>query len=614
MRASYLRSLVAVLTATGAAGVLALTGLPWAAVVVLAVAALADAVLLRDRAPDSRVLEVLDRAAGRPVRLALRGLVLVATGTALWPDAVGVVVLALSGLVLLAGAVGALDWALQGLQRHPVARGMAGLEPRTVRAPRPGLLVTVPELLVGGAAVGLATRPLLVAGAAVVALGVAVSASAPWLATVRRIRAGRVPRLRAAQAWLDEVAPEVVLYFGDGEKTVHEVTMWLPTVEGLPQRSLVLVRNRAAFEALPPTTTAVLCVPSAQDLMTLRLDCLRVALFVSNIGNNIHLLRTPGLRTAFIGHGDSDKSASANPFSKVYDEIWVAGQAGRERYARAGVGVRPEAFVEVGRPQLELVRLAGDARSPVPTLLYAPTWEGWNAEQDYCSVATHGEQLVRAVLASSRPIRLLYRPHPYTGRRSRAVAAAHRRIVALLQEANEAAGLRPVTLTAEEPERDSPTGSARERHAREVAAGEALLRRLPERAHVVVEPGGIPLISCFNASDGLVTDVSSVLSDFLASGKPLAVCDRSGLSPEAFVERFPAARAGLVLPREGSRELRAFLDVVAGVVPDSTAGDRAALREHLLGPAAPPAQTRFEHAVDTAARKTTAGSAGAATY
>ena len=37
------------------------------------------------------------------------------------------------------------------------------------------------------------------------------------------------------------------------------------------------------------------------------------ALYPANAGKNIHLLRLPGIRHVFIGHGDSDKVASINP-------------------------------------------------------------------------------------------------------------------------------------------------------------------------------------------------------------------------------------------------------------------------------------------------------------
>ena len=90
----------------------------------------------------------------------------------------------------------------------------------------------------------------------------------------------------------------------------------------------------------------------------------RVALYPANTIKNMHLLREPGIKHVFIGHGDSDKVSSINPFTRVYDEVWVAGRAGRDRWARARVGVRDDAIVEVGRPQLDAVHLVGSAPRP----------------------------------------------------------------------------------------------------------------------------------------------------------------------------------------------------------------------------------------------------------
>jgi len=592
-----------VLGLTGTAALLTLGGLPGVAFVVLAVAAVADGLAVPGHQPVARGEQLVDRAAGRPLRLALRWIVLLAAAAAVVePPVAAMAGAAAAVLVLLVAGGDALDWALQGLRRHPVARGVAGLPVHHLGPPGPAVALTVlPEVLLGGAAFVFRDRPVLVAIAAVVAVGICAGVTAPWVLRARRIRAERLPRLAAAQAYLDDVAPEVVLYYGDSEKSVHEVAMWLPVLEMLAQRTLVLVRNRAAFDALPQTTTPVLCVPSAQDLLSLDLGVLRVGLFVSNIGNNIHLLRQPGLRTVFIGHGDSDKSASVNPFSKVYDEIWVAGAMGRERYHAADAGVRDEAIVEVGRPQLELIRPAAGDRPAVATVLYAPTWEGWNADQDYSSVATHGEALVRGLLAHPSAIRLLYRPHPYTGRRSAAVAAAHRRIVALLEEANAAAGLPHGVGAARD--RAGVTGSARQRQLDEVAAGEEALRDLPPTAHAVVQSADASLISCFNVADGLVTDVSSVLSDFLASDKPIAVCDPRGRGRAAFVEQFPATAAALYLA-PGAADVEERLEVLAGLRPDPSAGDRATVRSRILGDGRAPAIDRFSAAVDELARRT----------
>ena len=141
------------------------------------------------------------------------------------------------------------------------------------------------------------------------------------------------------QRWLDSYRPEVALYFAGPAKDVYQANMWLAPTEALDQRAVVLMRSREAFNELADTRLPVICVPAGVDFMNLELGSVRAALYAANVGANIHMLREPGMKHVFVGHGDSDKQASVNPYSKVYDEVWVAGLAGRERYARAGVGV-----------------------------------------------------------------------------------------------------------------------------------------------------------------------------------------------------------------------------------------------------------------------------------
>jgi hypothetical protein len=259
--------------------------------------------------------------------------------------------------------------------------------------------------------------------------------------------------------------------------------------------------------------------------------------------------------------------------------------------------VRPEAVVEVGRPQVELVRRRAAGRPDVPTLLYAPTWEGWSSDQDYSSVSTHGALLLRAVLEHPDPVRIVYRPHPYIGRRNSRTKAAHQELVEMIRAANATAGIAgDHVMGAEHGQEWPPSGSAAEDEVTAVARGEERLRALPAHAHVVVEPGSLPLISCFNTADGLVTDVSSVLSDFLQSDKPLGVCAGPGQQAEDFVAAFPSADAAEVLPPEEAA-VRGFLDVLTGRRSDPAAERRAAVRRAVLGPGEPSATARFADAV-----------------
>ena len=52
--------------------------------------------------------------------------------------------------------------------------------------------------------------------------------------------------------------------------------------------------------------------------------------------------------------------------------------------------------------------------------------------------------------------------------------------------------------------------------------------------------------ACFNASDALITDVSSLASDYLASGKPFAMVAVTA-GGAAFTHRVPMARVAYVI-------------------------------------------------------------------
>lgn len=391
----------------------------------------------------------------------------------------------------------------------------------------------------------------------------------------------------ATQRFLDAHRPEVVMYFSGGALSTYQLDTWLTTLERLDERTVIILRERAVLDTLGPTTVPVLCVPDAEDLMLLRFPTVRVALYAANVGKNIHFLRLPGIYSAFVGHGDSDKNASFNPFTRVYDEVWVAGPAGRTRYERAAIGVRDEQIVEVGRPQLDRILGTPPETAGPRTVLYAPTWEGWNSDQDYTSIPGIGVELARRVLADPE-LRLVYRPHPFAGRRLASVRTAHEQIVAMIEEADglvwspshDAAGAR--------------AGALEQEAARDAAYGELLGSGGTARP-VAIVGAGADVLACFRATHGLVTDVSSVLSDFVATGKPIAVGNPRGAAAADFTAEFPSTRAATLLTRDGEG-LDSFLDVVAGRAVDVDASVRAELRQDLLGPAAP-SLTRFETAI-----------------
>jgi hypothetical protein len=180
----------------------------------------------------------------------------------------------------------------------------------------------------------------------------------------------QVPSPGKAMSWLNRwlregYRPTVALSFSGTKDATYQVNMWLETLERMEgERPLVILREMHTMPGLARTTVPVLVVPSAVDLMNMDFSTVRVALYPAHVGKNLHLLRVPTMKHAFIGHGDSDKVASINPFGKAYDELWTAGKAGRDRWALADVGVRDEDVVEVGPSSTASRRPRPAAASP----------------------------------------------------------------------------------------------------------------------------------------------------------------------------------------------------------------------------------------------------------
>ncbi|MGI5459837.1 hypothetical protein ACQEWB_43060 [Streptomyces sp. CA-249302] len=455
--------------------------------------------------------------------------------------------------------------------------------------------------------------------------GLAVAAVLALLVQFRRARRmpGRDGVIAEVNRQLAGYRPEVALYFSFAAVSrdfMYQVNMWIETLESLDRRPVIILREQASFRYLSRTRLPVICVPRADDLAELELPEVRVVLYPGNAGKNVHMLRVAEAKHVFIGHGDSDKLASSNRVSKVYDEIWVAGRAGRDRYQRVRHAISDEAIVEVGRPQLSSIRLHADhVPGPLPVVLYAPTWEGWSDDDCHTSLIPMGVRLVEKLLAEG--VRVLYKPHPLTGRRSAEAAAADRAVRELL-----AAAEAPAPLSSVEPRlaeirarldelagrekgdpaeqtrlaRPADRGDADEWHAlvaewhRIFRAGRAAVR------HHVIE-GQLPtLYECFDQADMLISDVSSVVADFVASLKPYVLTNAHGLSDEEFRAAYTTAGGAYLVDRECAR-LPEILRSVREPRHDPMAEHRRALKEYVLGPDHPTSMERFNAAVNSLA-------------
>jgi CDP-Glycerol:Poly(glycerophosphate) glycerophosphotransferase len=361
---------------------------------------------------------------------------------------------------------------------------------------------------------------------------------------VRAVLISRSSAIEVRKA-LQQYEPEFCVYYAARNGAGYQLGMWLPYFERLNRRFIVITRYPQTVPEITDLTSAPVLVPKLKSsngrLWHLVVDSLKAAFYVQNHQANVDMLRFPRLTHVWLNHGDSDKAANYSARHAAFDKVFVSGQQGVERYADHGVRIRPEQFALVGRPQIE--RIATRDEPPAPgaprTVLYAPTWHGGKPNTNYSSLSL-GSKIVDALLA--RGATVIFRPHPQTYRDPDQGGLAQD-IQHRLNTDRKATGRQHVFGHAAEAEWDIP--------------------------------------ACFNHCDALITDVSSVASDFLATGKPLAMVaiQQKGA---AFRQAIPMARVAYVIERDLST-LPEALDELLGADPLATA--RRAYRSYCLGEA-----------------------------
>jgi len=355
------------------------------------------------------------------------------------------------------------------------------------------------------------------------------------------------------------VAGTVAVYFADDPRKLYQLRQWLPVLERLDREHpvTIITRNRHTYAELAETTRLyTVLAPAFPDLVQLyEASDFKVAVYVNNSVHNFHSLMQRHMLHVHVNHGESDKVCMVSNQVKAYDRVFIAGEAARRRHRAALIEFDDSTLVPVGRPQLDLRPEPVLPASPLRTILYAPTWEGENASNNYTSVDVFGPAIVEKALAVG-DVRVVYKPHPRVAVSPLPdVAAAHREIV------------------------------------RRLSRGEG---------HVVQEQGDI--LAVFPGCDLMITDVSSVGLDFLYTRQhqPMFIADRyddrERLHTDAPISRcadvIDSATIGLLTETLTSR-----LD------HDEYREARAAVRQLYFGDLAPgESTTRFLAAIDDVVR------------
>jgi CDP-glycerol glycerophosphotransferase (TagB/SpsB family) len=238
-----------------------------------------------------------------------------------------------------------------------------------------------------------------------------------------------------------------------------------------------------------------------RDLELLEGSGVKTILYPANTQKNVQTLRFFKINHFFINHGESDKVVNQSKFLMAYDKLLVAGPLAERRMREAGLPLRENQVVHVGRPQVELLLQRTDAKtSAIRNVLYAPTWEGFVEEANYSSVNQFGLSMIKT-LSKVKDLHVYFKPHPYTGHNKKGDTGRY------LVEMTEFA-----------------------------------------KAHgMTVVDGRAPIFDYMNLSDLMITDISSVLNDYLYTLKPMILTNARGQSKEHIFAEYPSTPSTYIL-------------------------------------------------------------------
>ncbi|MGP5688434.1 CDP-glycerol glycerophosphotransferase family protein [Glutamicibacter ardleyensis] len=281
----------------------------------------------------------------------------------------------------------------------------------------------------------------------------------------------------------------------------YQARQWFEPLRQLADRTplVVIVRNaETAVQLQNECPLPIFYAKTIGDIeILLEEQEIDAVFYVNQNIRNFQMMRFNRPAHIFISHGESEKAYMWSNQLKAYDYVFSAGEAARERLGKNLSGFDPVQRTRlIGRPQIDV-----NFESPInlnpnlPTVLYAPTWEGDRPSMSYGSVSSHGKSLISSLVANGG-YNVIFRPHPRSG-------------INNIQ-------YREDLLTIKK---------------------ELLLANTSSSATLVYDES--PQWGWqWTAADICITDISAVAYDFLATGKPLMIT--TPVSQQATVDDSPA--------------------------------------------------------------------------
>jgi hypothetical protein len=264
--------------------------------------------------------------------------------------------------------------------------------------------------------------------------------------------------------------PDVVIIWNN-KFHQHHLAIWAPYINASKYKFAIVcknIKNQEAIKKILPRTP-IWCLENlilAHQQLPVA-SSLKIFLYPDNERMNEHTIHNyPNHMHVHIGHGDSEKSTSANRFTSIYDYIILADKNAINRYNTAGIEVPNDRFLPIGAPtipELDVVNCIHNINS----ILYTPTWEGTNSSKNFSSI----KELLNPIMFynSKNPNRLHIKLHSFLGGRD----PSYKTFLSNY----------PLNLLSNESSK----------------------------------------MDLFNKSDVLISDISGIISEYLYTGKPIII-------------------------------------------------------------------------------------------
>ena len=137
-----------------------------------------------------------------------------------------------------------------------------------------------------------------------------------------------------------------------------------------------------------------------------------------NSFTNPVLIKYRNIKHIWITHGESDKLASVNPMIKMYDYMFVAGDVAVKRLKAYSIvnecDMKNNRVIKIGLPYVKKTQIKSSVKE-LKKILYAPTWEGVETEQQYSSLNNNWGIKVLEEFLTEYDVEISFQPHPSTG-------------------------------------------------------------------------------------------------------------------------------------------------------------------------------------------------------